>query len=119
MAIRHGTLCYFRGMTLPGWILNGGLLDPVDALGPGFVRGGRLFVSRKHSRGVRFASAVEFVLLARAGVSSPSVLALLARFRGLSVRWVSLSSWLVSCPRGPPAPPLVPGSVVLGCRVFS
>ena len=50
-AIRHGTLCYFRGMMLPGWILNGGLLVPVDALGLGVVRGGRLVVSRKRLRG--------------------------------------------------------------------
>ena len=51
LAILLGTSRYFRGTTLPGWILNGGLLVPVDALGLEVVRGGRLVVSRKRLRG--------------------------------------------------------------------
>ena len=35
MAIRHGTLCYFRGMTLPGWMTCG--VHVVLVGGPGHV----------------------------------------------------------------------------------
>ena len=70
LAIRHGTSCYFRGTMLPGWMLNGGRLVPVDALGPGPVRGGRLVASRKRLRGVRTAFIVDSLLQGRALVSS-------------------------------------------------
>ena len=112
-AIRHGTSWYFRGTMLPGWILNGGCPVPVDALGPGPVRGGRLCAFRKRWSGACTASADDACLGALSvGLVSPSF----GLMWGLSPRFCGsfrvpappsvlvVSSWCLR-PRRPLAPP--------------
>ena len=114
LAIRHGTSCYSRGTMLPGWILNGGLWAPVDALEPGSVRGGQLSASRKRWCGARTASTGEVSPGARFCGPASLLLFLLALSVGpvflvfccclvfcLAVSSV-VSSWCL-CPRRPPS----------------
>ena len=122
MAIRHGTSCYFRGTTLPGWILNGGRLVPVDAPGPGSVRGGRLFASRTRSCGVRTAFADKgsplSPCLRLVSLSVSSVFACLPGVPRCVFCLVGSSAWS-PCLRRPPAPPAGARVRGLGFRASS
>ena len=87
MAIRPGTLCYFRGMTAGGWRLNGGCMGLVLDPAPAPDRGGRRHASKKLTRGACTASrpsANQSALVDDASLScllAPFSLVLLPRLR--------------------------------------